>query len=118
MIFSQRVVPEKLLYPFDSSYCVEKMLDVSLVGSGKSQPIKIMFFLRNHRDPSFSKTATVILKTVTSDPKKYRMESNVANFFSESGLVDAETTYKIFHLAQEVVLIEFVPNIGTLNSLV
>ena len=55
---------------------------------------------------------------VTSDPKKYRMESNVANFFEESGLVDPRTTYKIFHLSKDVVMLEFVANIGTINSLV
>jgi hypothetical protein len=60
---------------------------------------------------------TVIIKEVTSN-KNYRMESNAANFFSECGLLDKDTTYRIFHLTKNIVIIEYVSNLGTLSALI
>lgn len=37
--------------------------------------------------------------------KKYRMESNTANFFEEIGLIDSAITYKIIHLSKCLVAI-------------
>jgi hypothetical protein len=50
--------------------------------------------------------------------KKYRMESNTANFFQEIGLIDEDITYRINHLSKYLVVIEHVNNWGTLNSLI
>jgi hypothetical protein len=49
--------------------------------------------------------------------KKYRMESNTANFFEETGLVDQDITYKIMHLSKYLVLIEHREHCGTVNSM-
>jgi hypothetical protein len=50
--------------------------------------------------------------------RKYRMESNIANFFEEIGLIDGDITYKIIHLSKCLIAIEHRAHIGTINSVV
>lgn len=46
------------------------------------------------------------------------MESNIANFFEEIGLIDGDITYKIIHLSKCLIAIEHRAHIGTINSVV
>ena len=89
---------------FDSDYFILKTEQMQVLGSGKSGPLLVQYVLQN-RDNKEYRRARVIVKEVKPDPKTFRMESNVANFFSESGLVDKDTTYRIFHLSRGLAVI-------------
>jgi phosphatidylinositol kinase/protein kinase (PI-3 family) len=62
-------------------------------------------------------TVKVIIKGCVG-VKKYRMESNTANFFEEIGLIDGDITYKIVHLSKYLVAIEHRANCGTVNAII
>lgn len=114
--FKQNHVPPELLYMFNKSYYINRVEDIRVLNNGKSAPLEIIFNLVHIKERHYL-TVKVIIKG-NLGVKKYRMESNTANFFEEIGLIDADITYKIIHLSKYLVSIEHRANCGTVNSVI
>jgi hypothetical protein len=114
--FKQNPVPPELLFMFNKNYYINRVEDIRVLSNGKSAPLEIIFNLIHIKEKHYL-TVKVIIKGNVG-VKKYRMESNTANFFEEIGLIDGDITYKIIHLSKYLVSIEHRANCGTVNSVI
>jgi hypothetical protein len=103
--FKKIVIPLNLPFVFKEEYYIDKIREVKNLGNGKSVPIQMGLTLRHQQNQSFC-LLNIIIKSIS--PNQFRMESNAANFFSDIGLMDKDTTYRIFHLTKTLVVIEHV----------
>lgn len=110
------VVPSELGFMFNKEYIINRVEEVRVLSNGKSAPLEVVFNLVHTREKHYL-TVRVIIKA-SLGAKKYRMESNTANFFQEVALLDHDTTYKIIHLSKYLVAIEHRHNLGTINAII
>lgn len=101
---------------FNQDYYINRVEEMRVLSNGKSAPLEVVFNLIHVREKHFLTVRVIIKGSVGA--KKYRMESNTANFFQEVALLDSDTTYKIIHLSKYLVAIEHRANLGTLNAII
>lgn len=64
---------------FNKDFYFNRIEEVKILNNGKSAPIEITFHLVHNKEKHY-RTVKVIIKGNVGT-KKYRMESNTANFF-------------------------------------
>lgn len=109
-------VPDAFVFMLDSNYFIHQICDIDANISGKSAPIKLYLTLKDRRTGIFKNTKA-LLKYNFSKSNSW-MESCTANYFSDIGILDCETTYHIHQMTRNIIFIEFLENQGTLSSLI
>ena len=111
-------VPQDLPFVFMPSFNIERLTVAKNLSNGKSAPLELDFSLsqRGGGGKNF-KFAKIIIKVINGK-EKYLLERDTANFFASSGLIDREATYHIHMMSRYLVAIEYVENIGTVNSII
>lgn len=111
--FKKISIPADLPFVFAEEFNIQYIKQIKLLSNGKSAPLQIDLSINNN---SQYKMLSIIIKCIS--PAQYRMESNTANFFSDIGLMDKETTYRIFNLSKNIIIIEHVQSCGTIGSII